>query len=137
MPGLRKLINTLLNDTISKILVLPNRLVIPIINDLNVDDINAFRSVQPKGVFRISVIKGVDLKNADMGLLGKSDPYVKISGVGVTRRTKVINNNLNPVWNETFNIMIDELSPNPQLLVNKTLNTQKYSRNNFQNFFKD
>jgi Ca2+-dependent lipid-binding protein len=117
MPGLRKLINTLLNDTISKILVLPNRLVIPIISDLNIDDLNSFRSVQPKGVFRICVVKGVDLKNADVGLLGKSDPYVKISGVGVTRKTKVKNNDLNPVWNETFNIMVDELSPNPQLLV--------------------
>ena len=117
MPGLRKLINTLLNDTISKILVLPNRLVIPIISDLNIDDLNSFRSVKPKGVFRICVVKGVDLKNADVGLLGKSDPYVKISGVGVTRKTKVKNNDLNPVWNETFNIMVDELSPNPQLLV--------------------
>ena len=52
-----------------------------------------------------------------MGFLGKSDPYVKISGVGVTLKTKVVNNNLNPVWNETFNIMIDELNQNPQLLV--------------------
>jgi len=52
-----------------------------------------------------------------VGFLGKSDPYVKISGVGVTLKTKVINNNLNPVWNETFNIMIDELNQNPQLLV--------------------
>jgi len=52
-----------------------------------------------------------------VGFLGKSDPYVKISGVGVTLKTKVVNNNLNPVWNETFNIMIDELNQNPQLLV--------------------
>ena len=70
-----------------------------------------------KGVFRVHVIKGVNLKDADFGFMGKSDPYVKISGVGVTLKTKVVNDNLNPVWNETFNILIDELNPDPTLLV--------------------
>jgi Ca2+-dependent lipid-binding protein len=115
MPGLRKLIDTLLNDTISKILVLPNRLCIPIITDLQQENLNSFKSVQPRGVFRIHVIKGVNLKDADVGFMGKSDPYVKISGVGSTLKTKIINNTLNPVWNETFNIMIDELNPDPQI----------------------
>ena len=64
------------------------------------------------------MIKGINLKDADFGLVRKSDPYVKISGAGGLKlKTKVIQNNLNPVWNETFNIMIDELNPHPQLLI--------------------
>ena len=48
MPGLRKLINNLINDCIGKVLVLPNRLVIPILNDLNNNNLNTFKSLQPK-----------------------------------------------------------------------------------------
>lgn len=67
---------------------------------------------------RCHVIKGQNLKNADIGLFGKgkSDPYVKISGLGMPKSTKVINNDLNPVWNETFDFMIDEINLNPTLL---------------------
>jgi Ca2+-dependent lipid-binding protein len=64
------------------------------------------------------VIKGKNLKNADVGLMfGKSDPYVKISGVGVPVRTKVIEDNVNPIWNETFHFLIDRIDPNPNLLI--------------------
>lgn len=49
--------------------------------------------------------------------MGKSDPYLKISGVGIPKLTKSISNNLNPVWNETFDFMIDEVNPNPSLMV--------------------
>jgi Ca2+-dependent lipid-binding protein len=63
------------------------------------------------------VLKGINLLDADFGLVRKSDPYVKISGVGVKFKTKVVYNNLNPIWNETFNIVIDEHNLDPQLLV--------------------
>jgi len=65
-----------------------------------------------------------DLPNAD--LVGKSDPYVIISfryhdvetkelkdyQVG---KTKVISNNLNPVWQETFEIDIANLPEKPKI----------------------
>lgn len=54
--------------------------------------------------------------NADFGFRNLSDPYVKISGIGPERKTKVIYDDLNPVWNETFYIMIDEIYSDPQLL---------------------
>ena len=71
-----------------------------------------------------------------MGIIGKSDPYVKISGVGVTLKTKVINNNLNPVWNETFNIMIDELNQDPHLLVLKNDFVNTFRKKNLNLVFK-
>ena len=64
------------------------------------------------------MIKGINLLDADFSLVGKSDPYVKISGIGIKLKTKVILNNLNPIWNETFDIMFDEFNHDPQLLVN-------------------
>ncbi len=64
------------------------------------------------------VLKGINLIGADFGLVRKSsDPYVKLSGVGVKFKTKVVYNNLNPIWNETFNVIIDEHNLDPQILV--------------------
>uniref|UniRef100_A0A803J8G1 C2 domain-containing protein n=1 Tax=Xenopus tropicalis TaxID=8364 RepID=A0A803J8G1_XENTR len=36
--------------------------------------------------------------------LSSSDPYVVIHGGGTTVQTKVIQKNLNPQWNETFEV---------------------------------
>ena len=70
-----------------------------------------------KGVVRVEVLRAIDLVNADMTLIGgKSDPYVKISGIGQPVQTNVIKNNLNPVWKETFHFFIDVANPNPKLL---------------------
>ena len=66
---------------------------------------------------KVHVLRGINLLDADFGFLGKSDPYVKISGIGVKLKTKVIKNTLNPIWNETFNIIIDKLNHDPKLLV--------------------
>jgi len=53
---------------------------------------------------KLSIISGHDLPIADRG--GTSDPYVKVYSIGALKsyvaRTKVIDANLNPVWNESF-----------------------------------
>eukprot|EP01102_Stenamoeba_stenopodia_P018103 TRINITY_DN6598_c0_g1_i1.p1 TRINITY_DN6598_c0_g1~~TRINITY_DN6598_c0_g1_i1.p1 ORF type:complete len:1022 (+),score=273.92 TRINITY_DN6598_c0_g1_i1:149-3214(+) len=49
---------------------------------------------------RIEVLHANDLKIADEN--GTSDPYVKMTLEGKTQKTKVIQKNLNPVWNEVF-----------------------------------
>lgn len=70
---------------------------------------------------RLYVIRAYDLKKADINLLGhgSSDPYVKISGCGSKEyTTKVINNNLNPVWNEVFHITLDDLEGSSKLQLN-------------------
>lgn len=35
---------------------------------------------------------------------GKSDPYVKIRVAGITYRSHTIKENLNPVWNELYEV---------------------------------
>jgi hypothetical protein len=47
IPGLRDLVYNITIDSMSKILVLPNRLVIPIIPDFDAIDLNSFRHLQP------------------------------------------------------------------------------------------
>jgi len=67
------------------------------------------------GIAIVRVLKAHDLLNADdsTGLgLDKSDPYVKIiSPTGKSAQTKVIDNDLNPEWNETLQLNVDDLKP--------------------------
>ncbi|XP_065924822.1 myoferlin isoform X7 [Magallana gigas] len=51
---------------------------------------------------QLVVIKATNLPNAEK--FGESDPYVSIEFQGIKKKTEVIKSNLNPVWNETFDI---------------------------------
>mmetsp|Transcript_4347 Transcript_4347/g.7434 ORF Transcript_4347/g.7434 Transcript_4347/m.7434 type:complete len:482 (+) Transcript_4347:80-1525(+) len=64
------------------------------------------------GVLTVRVLRATNLVNADTGLFGDvSDPYVslKLKSRPDRRpvRTKTVNDNLNPVWDETFLFQID------------------------------
>ena len=48
------------------------------------------------------MIRAENLHKTDW--LGKSDPYVNLTLGKVKQHTKTINNTLNPVWNEKFNV---------------------------------
>lgn len=48
MPGLRKLIDATIEDTISKILVLPNRLVIPLMPDFDISELDSMKTLKPR-----------------------------------------------------------------------------------------
>ena len=55
----------------------------------------------------MTVVKANDLKNMEM--IGKSDPYVVVYIRPLFKvKTKVIDNNLNPVWNQTLIDLIAE-----------------------------
>lgn len=41
---------------------------------------------------------------------GKSDPYVKIRVAGITYRSHTIKENLNPIWNELYEVCALSLS---------------------------
>lgn len=52
-----------------------------------------------------TIEKARGLRNADWGFGGKSDPYCEVKYKGkVVHKTKTINDNLDPVWNEDFSI---------------------------------
>ncbi|KAF7310594.1 hypothetical protein HMN09_00602200 [Mycena chlorophos] len=64
----------------------------------------------PIGVVRLHLDKAVDVKNVEATLGGKSDPYMRVQVHDVTKgRTEVINNNLNPVWDEIIYIPVHSL----------------------------
>lgn len=61
-----------------------------------------------QGLLRIHLMEGQNLVPKDnlMGgmVKGKSDPYVKINIGGETFTSQVIRSNLNPTWNEMYEV---------------------------------
>jgi len=67
----------------------------------------------PIGIVRMLIKKAVDVKNVEAGLGGKSDPYVRVLVQNTTKaRTEVMNNNLNPVWDQYVYIPVHSLKEN-------------------------
>uniref|UniRef100_A0A3P8RVN9 Extended synaptotagmin 1 n=1 Tax=Amphiprion percula TaxID=161767 RepID=A0A3P8RVN9_AMPPE len=66
-----------------------------------------------EGVLRIHLVEAQNLiaKDNFMGgmVKGKSDPYVKIRVAGITFRSHTIKENLNPVWNELYEVILTQL----------------------------
>ena|ERR1044072_7916481 len=63
--------------------------------------------LKPQGKLRVNVVKANDLKNKEM--IGKSDPYVVVYIRPLFKvKTKVIDNNLNPIWNEVFDLIAED-----------------------------
>uniref|UniRef100_A0AAX7V7Y8 Extended synaptotagmin-like protein 1a n=1 Tax=Astatotilapia calliptera TaxID=8154 RepID=A0AAX7V7Y8_ASTCA len=66
-----------------------------------------------QGVLRIHLMEAQNLiaKDNFMGgmMKGKSDPYVKIRVGGITFRSHTIKENLNPVWNELYEVILTQL----------------------------
>lgn len=60
-----------------------------------------------QGVVRIKVIEARNLVNKDMSFLikkGRSDPYAVVTIGNQVFQTKTIDDNLNPVWNEYYEV---------------------------------
>ncbi|KAK3557158.1 hypothetical protein QTP70_024713 [Hemibagrus guttatus] len=70
-------------------------------------------SFATEGVLRIHLLKGQNLVPKDnlMGgmVKGKSDAYVIINIGGSTFKSRVIKENLNPTWNEMFELVLTDL----------------------------
>uniref|UniRef100_A0A4W6FFQ7 Extended synaptotagmin 1 n=1 Tax=Lates calcarifer TaxID=8187 RepID=A0A4W6FFQ7_LATCA len=66
-----------------------------------------------RGVLRIHLVEAQNLiaKDNFMGgmVKGKSDPYVKIRVAGITFRSHTIKENLNPTWNELYELPGQEI----------------------------
>ena len=63
--------------------------------------------LKPEGKLSVTVVKATSLKNKE--LIGKSDPYVTLYVRPIFKvKTKVIDDNLNPEWNETFELIIED-----------------------------
>ncbi|KAL3700745.1 hypothetical protein R1sor_018767 [Riccia sorocarpa] len=99
IPGLHHFVQDYVKQMVASMYLWPKTYDIPILD-------TALHKKEPQGMLSVTVVKAHHLKNKD--LLGKSDPYVMLRVGDSTRQTKTIMNNLNPEWNETLNIPVDD-----------------------------
>lgn len=111
IPGLSSLSDTMIMDSIAAFLVLPNRLLVPLVPDLQ--DVAQLRSPLPRGIIRIHLLAARGLSSKDKyvkGLIeGKSDPYALVRVGTQAFCSRVINEELNPQWGETYEVMVHEV----------------------------
>ncbi|XP_073024441.1 calcium-dependent lipid-binding protein-like [Primulina eburnea] len=104
IPGLSDMIDDTVNSIITDMLQWPHRIVVPI-GGIPVD--TSELELKPVGKVTVTVMKANELKNKE--LIGKSDPYVVLYVRPLFKvKTKVIENNLNPVWNQTFELIAED-----------------------------
>lgn len=104
IPGLSDMIDDTVNSIVTDMLQWPHRMVIPI-GGIPVDISEL--ELKPQGKLTVTVVKANDLKNMEM--IGKSDPYVVVYIRPLFKvKSKVIENNLNPVWNQTFELIAED-----------------------------
>lgn len=106
LPGLKSSLRRITDDVIASFAVLPNRIAVPLAAGVDASDL---QYPIPEGVLRVKVVEAKNLMAKDMGLVkkGKSDPYAIVRVGAQNFRTKVIANDLNPEWNETFEAFVD------------------------------
>ncbi|XP_064354712.1 extended synaptotagmin-1 isoform X2 [Dromaius novaehollandiae] len=111
IPGLSSVSDTMIMDAIASYLVLPNRLLVPLVPDL--PEAAQLRYPLPRGVVRVHLRAARDLQSKDRfmrGLVeGKSDPYAVLRVGTQVVTSRVIDDNLNPVWDEVYEFIVHEV----------------------------
>uniref|UniRef100_A0A672IFT5 Extended synaptotagmin-3-like n=1 Tax=Salarias fasciatus TaxID=181472 RepID=A0A672IFT5_SALFA len=104
-------------DIIASLMVLPNRMCIPLIDQVKVDQM---RFPLPRGVVRVHLLEARDLVAKDtymMGMVkGKSDPYATLRVGNRSVKSKTIKENLHPKWGEVYEFVVHE-APGQELEV--------------------
>ncbi|KAI4343293.1 hypothetical protein MLD38_027819 [Melastoma candidum] len=104
VPGLSDMIDDTVNSIVTDMLQWPHRIVVPL-GGIPVD--TSELELKPQGKLALTIVKANDLKNLEM--IGKSDPYVVVYIRPLFKlKTKVIDNNLNPVWDQTFELIAED-----------------------------
>ncbi|KAK9273341.1 hypothetical protein L1049_018150 [Liquidambar formosana] len=104
IPGISDMIDDTVNTIVTDMLQWPHRIVVPI-GGVPVD--TSELELKPQGKVTVTVVKANDLKNMEM--IGKSDPYVVLYIRPLFKvKTKVVDNNLNPVWNQPFELIAED-----------------------------
>ncbi|EXB52072.1 Extended synaptotagmin-1 [Morus notabilis] len=104
IPGISDMIDDTVNSIVTDMLQWPHRIVVPI-GGIPVD--TSELELKPQGKLSLTIVKANNLKNMEM--IGKSDPYVVVQIRPLFKvKTKVVENNLNPVWNQTFELIAED-----------------------------
>ncbi|CAI5656795.1 extended synaptotagmin-3 [Oreochromis niloticus] len=109
IPSLSSLSEETTLDAIASIMVLPNRMCIPLIDKVKVDQM---RFPLPRGVVRVHLLEARDLvaKNTHvMNLMkAKSDRYATLRMGSTLFKSKTVKENLLPKWNEVYEFIVHE-----------------------------
>ncbi|KAK7341382.1 hypothetical protein VNO80_24311 [Phaseolus coccineus] len=108
IPGVYRIVQDLIKDQVANMYLWPKTLEVPIL-----DMSKALR--RPVGILHVKVLHAMKLKKKDF--LGASDPYVKLKLTDdklPSKKTSVKHKNLNPEWNEEFNLIVKD--PDSQVL---------------------
>jgi Ca2+-dependent lipid-binding protein len=107
VPILGSYAQHLVEDVVMNLFGWPKELSIPVMVE-TADEAAARNKKEPKGLVHVFLMSASNLRNADVGILGKSDPYCKLA-VGQQKQTSpVIHDNLNPTWNADFEFIVYE-----------------------------
>lgn len=104
IPGVSDAIEDTIHDAIDDSITWPVRKIIPIIpgdySDLELKQV---------GTLEVKLVQAKNLTNKD--LIGKSDPFAKLFIRPLRdriKRSKTISNDLNPIWNEHFEFVVED-----------------------------
>uniref|UniRef100_A0A3Q2R157 Extended synaptotagmin 1 n=1 Tax=Fundulus heteroclitus TaxID=8078 RepID=A0A3Q2R157_FUNHE len=110
IPGLNVMSDSMIMDAIASFLVLPNRLVVPLVPNLHVAQL---RCPLPRGVVRIHLLEAQSLAAKDnyvKGVMaGLSDPYAILRVGPQTFTSKHIDNTECPKWEEMYEVIVHEV----------------------------
>lgn len=102
IPGLYRFVQELIKDQVANMYLWPKTLEVVIM-----DAAKAQR--RPVGILHVKVVRAMKLKKKD--IMGASDPYVKLKLTEEklpSKKTTVKHKNLNPEWNEEFNMVVKD-----------------------------
>ena len=101
-------VNSMVKRVLNDMLVWPQRLVIPVIPNMPGVSKLFYRH---QGIVKVEVIKAEKLIASDSNLIGSntSDPIASLTTDGqYVVETKQVKKTLEPVWNETFWLLVQE-----------------------------
>ncbi|KAK9279953.1 hypothetical protein L1049_013637 [Liquidambar formosana] len=106
IPGISDAIEETIRDAIEDSVTWPVRKIVPILPG-DYSDLE----LKPVGTLEVKLVQAKDLTNKD--IIGKSDPYAVLFIRPLREKmktSKTINNQLNPIWNEHFEFIVEDAS---------------------------
>uniref|UniRef100_A0A2N9FT74 C2 domain-containing protein n=1 Tax=Fagus sylvatica TaxID=28930 RepID=A0A2N9FT74_FAGSY len=106
IPGISDAIEETIRDAIEDSITWPVRKIVPILPG-DYSDLE----LKPVGTLEVKLVQAKDLLNKDF--IGKSDPFAVLFIRPLRDRmktSKTINNQLNPVWNEHYQFIVEDIS---------------------------